>query len=247
MIFSHAGVRPKGRGLFSFLYHYLIDGVGVFGYDPIQGALSPPLRLLCHVSAIFVLWGFMILYPIPILDFSDHHNHPQFLPCPTRMLAIPALNLPTIVWFRGMSALFVYMLSFYDLFYVFDGVSVPSGPRPHKIQRFPRWENKTWELTAIASKNWRCVTAQEAHAVTEARFAGTTNAALSGEPSGRDVWTVAAATTATAAAPSNKQINVDETVVQEMASGGTGTPAGFNPHVNPNRYRARAFFALFFR
>ena len=217
--------------MFSFLYHYLIDGVGVFGYDPIQGALSPPLRVLCHISSIFILWGLSMIIQIPISldDVSDTRQDDGDLDGVVTTCSSLLLNLPMIVWFRGILAFSVYLLSFYVFFYVMDGVSVPAGPRPHKIQRIPQWENKTWELTN-ATDEWRCVTASEAHAVTEAEFfvAGTTSAAaLTGEPSGRDVWT-------TVAASSSKQRKVDEAVVQEMASG--GRPAGFNPHVNPNRY-----------
>lgn len=97
------------------------------------------------------------------------------------------------------------------------GVSIPEGPRAHKIQRQPSWPNKTWEIRS----NHRYASAQESHEITESE----NNITLTGEPTGRDIWTKS---------PSRQRSKkrVNERLVQELASG--GRPTGFNPSVNPN-------------
>jgi hypothetical protein len=132
-----------------------------------------------------------------------------------------------LVWMCGFAVVSLYLALFYVLCHVLRGVSDPGGPRQAKIQRVPAWHDKAWTTmdAIMAAQNWRFVTGQSGHAATEAEFAGTSGA-LTGEPAGRDVWM----TLSTRTKP--KQ-NLDQKLILEMACG--GRPAGFNPHVNPNR------------
>ena len=87
--------------------------------------------------------------------------------------------------------------------YLPKGVSHPGGPRPHKIMRVPKWtEGRTHVLPneILINKNgkWRCAVAHDAHRDTIAKFneaktRGNLNevkATLSGEPFGRQMWTM---------------------------------------------------------
>jgi hypothetical protein len=100
------------------------------------------------------------------------------------------------------------------------GVSLPEGPRPHKIQRTPAWPNQTWDLRC----DHRYAQSQESYDITATEY----NVLLTGEPAGRDIWTTATSATRR----SLSQQRVDDALVQELASG--GRPPGFNPSVNPN-------------
>eukprot|EP00804_Cyclotella_cryptica_P024609 CCRYP_001611-RB/>CCRYP_001611-RB protein AED:0.13 eAED:0.13 QI:278/1/1/1/0.75/0.55/9/2146/915 len=90
--------------------------------------------------------------------------------------------------------------------YVPKGVSHPGGPRPHKIVRVPKWtEGKKHflpEELLMGQNNikWRCAVAHDAHRDTLAKFnkaAGkvevsdtTKEILLTGEPFGRQLWTM---------------------------------------------------------
>jgi hypothetical protein len=187
------------------------DGIGVLGYDPIQGALSPILRFLCHCSAILILWGCICWSTLFSFDSA----------------ALVDLSSVLLV---GIVVVGMYSLFFYYKFHLGPGVSVPGGPRPHKIQRHPQWENKNWDIVVSSSQSTvpQYVTAQESHFVSESIFAGTC-AAISGEPFGRDMWT-----TKTNNDSPTKATKMDEEMIRSMASGGRPY-SGFNPHLNPNR------------
>lgn len=227
-----SGQRPKGKGLFSLLYHHVADGVGVVGYDPIQGALSPPLRLRAHLAGILFVWSTVLWLlsntanSITTTNTSITTNTLQAL-----SLTCSVLNLPDICWYSAAAALTLYAATFFVLFHVVPGVSLPSGPRPHKIQRIPIWPDQTVHLPPVLVKTWRCANAQESHQLTHRGLQGT-SAALTGEPAGRDCWTNVPVTTTTTTTTTTLNGTVDERLVQEMAGG--GRPAGFNPAVNPN-------------
>ena len=181
--FVSTGIRPEGRGLLSWNYHYILTGKGVVGYDPIQGAFSPHLRLQMHLSALFVFWSLLtllILSPLPKEVIENDY-------CDT------ILHMPSTVWTIGLCSSALYWTFFRVLHHVLPGVSVPGGPRRHKIRRTPVWDDKAWERPS-ALEQWRCVTAQEAHDVSTADFVGT-HAVLTGEPAGRDLWTTTTTTT----------------------------------------------------
>ena len=101
-------------------------------------------------------------------------------------------------------ALFIFgMLLNITGIYVPKGVSDPGAPRPHKIMRVPKWtEGQSHVLPneLLINKNgkWRCAVAHDAHRDTVAKFneAKTrgnlkeVKASLSGEPFGRQMWTM---------------------------------------------------------
>ena len=79
-------------------------------------------------------------------------------------------------------------------------VSHPGAAREHKIRRVPKWEEKCTELDIIQQKQWRCVVAEESHAITvlqhcqgvvkqEEEEDVSINHLISGEPAGRQIWT----------------------------------------------------------
>jgi len=165
--------------------------------------MSPPLRLQIHIASCCMLWGLLAtIWPTSLLTED----------------VCMSIKLTTSVWQAGVAALSLYLSVFFVLFYCLPGVSIPAGPRPHKIQRQPVWESKVHHFP---KNDWRYKTGKESHEVSEARFAGT-GAALTGEPSGRDIWTQ----------ETTKNQRVDENLVEEMASG--GRPSGFSPSDNPN-------------
>jgi hypothetical protein len=192
----------------------------VKGYDPIQGALSPPLRLLAHISAMFFLWAMILLvWPAFMLlgSTSTVHSTCRYW------------NVPDVVWYTAGAAVAVYSAYFTVLFHVVSGVSLPCGPRPHKITRQPEWNNRLIPLPALVQAGkYKCVYAQDSHNVTEQVFQGT-GASLTGEAAGRDIWTGHSSKSS----QQGKKSKVDERLVQEMASGGR-SPGGFNPALNPN-------------
>lgn len=206
------GVRPMGSGLWSYFYHHFIDSVGGFGYDSILGSWSPPIRLGFHVSMI---WSLVAL----AVQLFVHGDDDDDEAC--------VADLTIVIWASG--AIVVYMAFFYVYFHCMPNVSHPGGPRPHKIQRMPQWDNQTTTMLSGDSltTNWRCAVAQDSHDATEHQFEGTCGV-LSGEPVGRQIWTLEPPPKSQA-----KQKRVDEKLVQEMASGGRSD--GFNPSDNPNR------------
>lgn len=194
------GKRPMGTGLFTYLYHHIMDGVGIWGYDCSLGAWSPPLRLGFHISFLWFLWAVYI-----------------------RLTSNECVTMLTMA-VCGVTVVQLYLMFFFIYFHMRPNVSHPGGPRAHKIQRMPKWDDRITTASAKIAQSWRCAVDQDSHHVTEERFQGTTGT-LSGEPAGRQMWTRGES--------KKRNRRVDERLVQEMASG--GRPDGFNPSVNPNR------------
>ena len=194
------GQRPMGTGLWTYLYNQVNDGVGMWGYDSSLGAWSPLIRVSVHFSVMFGLWAVSLFF----LGGGDE------------CISSSTMTLCGIIVSIG------YLTFFYIYFHCMPNVSHPGGPRAHKIQRKPHWNDVTTPVPSIAQQ-WRCAVAEDSHRVTEAQFEGTAGS-LTGEPAGRQIWT----------SDSSKRKRVDEKKVQEMASG--GRPEGFNASVNPNRY-----------
>lgn len=185
------------------------------------------MRLMCHASAILMTWGILII--LSRRGIAEEEGNPS-----------TSTPTTTVTACAGLLSIALYLDLFHFLYAVLPGVSVPSGPREHKIQRTPAWANTQWTIDALFPNNntkkqgrtpqWRFATGSDAHAVSEETFAGT-SAALTGEAAGRDIWTTSSSATTT---KNNSSSRVEEALVQEMASG--GRPPGFNPHVNPNWY-----------
>lgn len=189
---SRLGVRPAGTGLLFYFINFFVHGQGVWGHDPILGAVSPPLRVACHAALVLLLCAVATLFTSPSNDLS---------------------------LFVSIAIAVAYGIFSLVVHHVMPGVSVPGGPRPHKIQRVPAWPDQQWSIPKHSL--FRYATAQESHDISHAVYA---DHRLTGEPFGRDIWTTAAPT------PTRK---VDEQLVQQLASGGRDDP-GFNPHENPN-------------
>lgn len=196
------------------MFGYYKDGVGVWGYDPILGAFTPPLRLRFHVVVIMSLWSLMIHFWTVAL-IPDQ--------------CVVSLGVPMSVFQSGTLALAIYICLQCIIYYFLPAVSDPGGARAHKIQRIPKWDDTTTTLPEFAMKKWRCTVADESHQVSKNKFEGT-KAKITGEPSGRQMWTNAEPISK----DTSKKSKVDENLVQEMASGGRKFP-GFNPASNPNR------------
>jgi hypothetical protein len=215
------GQRPMGRNLKGWLRYSIVDGVGAMGYDPILGCWAPQIRALVHlcaVAALCALAGTMILGPKAGAGEDDDGS------C--------FLRIPYTFWGASGVTATIYALSIHYIHHVMLGVSHPGGPRAHKIQRQPKWDEHS---TTVHSGTWRCAVAKDSHEDTKKQFRGTPGK-LSGEPFGRQMWTTAPGPPQ----PENKgglfgigKKSVDEQLVQEMASG--GRPEGFNASVNPNR------------
>ena len=109
----------------------------------------------------------------------------------------------TIVYTIAFTTLLETSLIIFGMFlnltglYVPKGVSDPGGPRPHKIMRIPKWKEGQShvipkELLANDNGKWRCAVAHDSHRDTIAQFknAKTKKASMSGEPFGRQTWTL---------------------------------------------------------
>lgn len=221
--FSSSGKRPMGRGLFSWLYNYFAHGVGVLGYDPILGALSPPFRVLIHVAFMLFTWSTVVAVASFVVPPTTNEDG--------------ADNDGVSVGTCGMVATTFYLVLMYIVHYCMPAVSQPGGPRPHKIQRHPAWTPGPRYLPTRATKSndntsstFTYQQSAASHATTEARFAGTA-AFLTGEQAGRDIWTE---TTMTATKADNKRQRVDEKLVEELARGGREHFGALDPSVNPN-------------
>ena len=120
-----------------------------------------------------------------------------------------SLVINTIIYSKAFvllleSALFVLgMLLNITGIYKPKGVSNPGGPRPHKIMRTPKWtEGKSHampkELLVNQHGKWRCAVAHDSHRDTTAKFKAAgkhgdldkMRATLTGEPFGRQLWTM---------------------------------------------------------
>lgn len=126
------------------------------------------------------------------------------------MLAFPASLYPV-----GAGTFIGYTAVLIILHHILPGVSVPGGPRAHKIQIVPVWPDKEWKVDSP----YRYAVAEESHEITHR----SSSEKLTGEPFGRDIWTTA---------PLTKK-KVDENLVQQLAAGGREY-TGFNPSINPN-------------
>ena len=203
------GKRPIGRGLWGYLYNGGICAqTGTSGYDPVLGAFSPLTRLLLHWSLILLLWAAVL--------------------CVIPEGAPTSVDRGILVSVVGTAVAVLYGLVCHFIHHILPGVSIPGGPRPHKIQRIPQWNKGIRPTPSAKGASLIYSQAVDSHKWTiEERFAGT-GLAFTGEATGRDVWKPT-----TAGDKNNKgKSAVDEKVVQELASG--GRPWGFDPSVNPN-------------
>lgn len=276
---SQLGMRPAGRGLWSYLAGQLSParppgGIrGTWGYDSSLGSHSPAARVLFHICAYCVTWAALLVGPaafsavLAVVNPSASSEQQQ-----QQEQCIAGADLLTItspsVLSDGIFAAAVYFGGLFLYHMVTPGVSHPGGPREHKIRRMPQWDditsNADQDVAAKSGVEWRCAVADDSHNVTLERFgvagSDSRNGAagsqdeiklgMTGEPSGRQMWTWSSARKGNAAADGSaggslRQLltptrgkkkaaaAVDEDVVQEMACGGRSP--GFNPSVNPNR------------
>jgi len=234
---ANLGKRPLGRGLWSYLYSQLFSfgrrgrggstsrgtSTGVWGYDSSLGSFAPMWRVSFHIS------GCMMMYALALI-------------------IRPVDNLKLLLSVVGL-----YMGTFWMIDTFLPGVSHPGGPRESKIRRMPQWKNVTTTIdertlnhtTGMGqggSGKWRCAVAEDAHRVTLQRFnldpashggngVKTSQIGMSGEPSGRQIWT-------TLSNENEAKVPVELTeaqikLIQDMARADRPS-GGFNPSVNPN-------------
>ena len=228
------GLRPNGRGLWSYLGHYFLQNIGIHGYDPIQGALSPPLRLLCHIGACMILWSVSLF----------------LFPTTTETTTTSICGNIHSIFHTSLFSIVIYSTIMFILHHVLPAVSMPGGPRPHKIQRQPQWKNQHHPILD-SMKSWNCLVADDSHDATHEKFQDSSTTVLTGEPAGRQTWwfqpTKDTKSTQSGAggggnflmslispksSSTSSNNNVDEELVQQLALG--GRPSGFNPSQNPN-------------
>lgn len=248
------GQRPnKGHGLFGPSYFgSMRRGIGVWGYDPIQGALSPMLRFLVHASTILIIWGSSIyIYTATLAS----------------LIKFDIKNCEYSVVIGGI-VLIVYLYCSSRCFGILPGVSVPSGPRLQKIQRTPQWRDQYWMIHSHSTNNnkangkeqttspqlHRYVHGQESHLISEQLYnvdyeghnsitdgnasgGSSRRFRLTGESAGRDIWTTTSIRNDTQNVKDTTSNNscVSNDLLQSFASGGRPY-MGFNPNINPNRY-----------
>lgn len=189
---DHLGIRPHGRGLWTWLEHHMDRHIGVWGYDPILGCWSPLVRAGLHASAAVLLWAFLLYIN------SDDCCDP---------------------FYSTMISAFV-LYGFYCHYQAHHSpnVSFVGGPRRRQRsqQRQPKWKSLIHGLDK--PKTLRCAVADDSHEVTTRRFQSIKpNGALSGEAAGRQIWT-----TVLRGEKVKERRGVDEKMVLEMAAGGRG-------------------------
>jgi hypothetical protein len=237
------GVRPKGNGLLSYYYHYVIKNqrlIGVCGYDPILGSFSPDLRILIHCICLLIIWSIVLLFVITFVKPDD-------MTFPTSC-SHAIIHVPNTFLYVGSVVVGCYFVWFYYLYYIANGVSIPGPPRKHKIKRQPQWKNAILPIPSYIVNNgngnqYRLSYGKESHCITEQLCFGT-SASITGESYGRDIWTThepisssSSSTTVNSKCTTKRNATkmVDDQFIQEMASGGRSYH-GFNPSINPNRY-----------
>lgn len=283
---SQLGLRPAGRGLWTYLAGQLsptrpTGGIrGTWGYDSSLGSHSPAVRVLFHICAYCMTWAALLVGPAAfsaVLAVVNHasasSSEQQQEQCNAGANAnadLLTITSPSVLS-DGIFAAAAYFGGLFLYHMVTPGVSHPGGPREHKIRRMPQWDditsNADQDVAAKSGVEWRCAVADDSHNVTLERFGvagsdGSSNASggddgeiklgMTGEPSGRQMWTWSSARKGNAAADGSaggslRQLltptrgkkkaaaaaAVNEDLVQEMACGGRSP--GFNPSVNPNR------------
>ena len=212
------GKRPLGKGIFTYLSSQLFSSYsGVYGYDSSLGAFNPVFRISIHLSFARLLQSLLMRCFPSLSDFIG-------------------VNLKYDLTFGF--ALFLYMFCFFVYDKATLGVSHPGGPREHKIRRMPKWNDATTTIDdVIRGKSWKCVVAENSHRVTLERFAlGPENGedgrkcdeiGMSGEPAGRQTWTVGKIKEVESVSITEDQ----NTLIESLAKCGRD---GFNPSKNPN-------------
>jgi hypothetical protein len=241
------GKRPLGTGLWSYLFEYYRQGQAVWGYDPILGAFAPPLRLRFHGVALLVLYALMVAVIWPRMPWhSSTTTTDNTTTANTQWCSHEDNDVSTSVldlMHASIVTFFLYLSWQYLVHHLLPAVSYPGPARDHKIQRIPQWKNCDTKLPSFALDSWRCVVAEESHDVSRQRFQGT-SAQITGEPSGRQMWTNSqpsssfSTTTTSTTTNSNNNTDHEENLIQQLAAGGrdsTGKPGTFNPAKNPNR------------
>lgn len=211
------GLRPHGRDLWSWLWNYCGccggggsggSGGGVAGYDCIQGALSPPLRLACHLSAVLALWSVvLLLMPPEVMDDAT-----DMLTLPT----ITSLLLSTVLYTTAM----------YIVHHVMPAVSMPGGPRPHKIQRQPEWPTNKVVLDPSLVRGYTCLVAQDSHQATARKFMDD-GTKMTGEPAGRQAWFKLSGNAGDGSGGVSDNISQPQQDDNSSSTGGGGGPVAF--------------------
>lgn len=230
---KHLGKRSSGSGLLSYLFDTLfINGFRVIGYDAILGSFSPILRSQFHLSLLCMIISYVIgnvemIFPkIGTIKSNSSDDEGDL-----KMITV-IIGVCTVI----------YLLVFYIIHHVLDGISNPGGPRNHKIQGKPKWEDRIINPPSCLlnhnheNAKWKCFVAVQSHKITESEFdriSGTNKngkkrkGCLIGEPCGRQIWS-----NADDSEEATTKAQVDEELVQRLARG--GRPEGFNPSANPN-------------
>lgn len=199
---SQLGLRPHGRNFWTWLYNYCLGskarGGGMFGYDCIQGAMSPPLRVACHISATLMVWS-MVVFVVGGLgggSYGDHSSNKQQQPwgvsTPTFVSSSDQqyCEASTVVS-SAFVATAIYGAVMYIIHHVLPSVSMPGGPRAHKIQRQPQWPGGGVKLPKQLVDGYQCLVADESHKATSDKFfieISNGCGQLTGEAAGRQTW-----------------------------------------------------------
>lgn len=203
--------------------------IGICGYDPILGSFSPDLRIMIHCISIIIIWFIVLLFTITFIKPDDIAFKSNCIHS--------IIHIPNTLLIVGSIVISCYLLWFYYLYHIASGVSLPGPPRKHKIQRKPQWNDAVIPIPSNINK-YRLSIGNESYRITEKLFLGT-SASITGEVSGRDIWTnhepIIISTNTTSKNNNNNNVKIDDKLIKEMASGGRSY-TGFNPSINPNRY-----------
>eukprot|EP00538_Stauroneis_constricta_P000240 CAMPEP_0119550102 /NCGR_PEP_ID=MMETSP1352-20130426/3698_1 /TAXON_ID=265584 /ORGANISM="Stauroneis constricta, Strain CCMP1120" /LENGTH=1022 /DNA_ID=CAMNT_0007595859 /DNA_START=59 /DNA_END=3127 /DNA_ORIENTATION=+ len=199
------GKRPSGSNLWGWLFAYYAENVGIAGYDSSLGTIAPPLRVLAHLGCISTMWAVVALF-MPVFGGDGSQG---FIGAAFSTSSGIAFCLASTVY-GGMMIYFHHIL---------PGVSMPSGPRPHKIQRQPEWKDSVSTVNPTLLAKWRCAVAQDSHDATHSKFGfASALAGLTGEPSGRQIWTTEARSATSAVDASDDIVEVQKKDIPETPS-----------------------------
>ena len=245
-------------------------GGSVYGYDPIQGAFAPSLRFLLHVTTFSLFWSILLkfigmcnLVPTTIQDQSltrplIHVLRVGAVACILYLFYfwilfhfLPGVSHPGYARKRKIDR-HPQWIDYHDNNDTHQNTD--STSTIHKLIHVPVMPD------SLVKKKWQFIVGMKSHAISEHQQQHhllvdtntmqhtqdckqtTQHTKLTGEPSGRDVWTTFV-TTSSSEAPQlkdstikkNTHNNTNNKSIEEMASGGRPY-LQFRPSVNPNRY-----------
>lgn len=209
----------------------------IYGYDSSLGSWHPVLRSIIGFIVFLLTWAGVISVGVPLELNEDarvwiqHSQYGAMAICLMHLFIqrymLTGVSHPggprekkirrVPEWNEGVRALPSCF-----------GADDDATPEPEKQTSFwsimDKNSNNNNNTDTKKQARWRCAVAEDSHEVTALKFSGVKGAEMTGEPSGRQMWTLD---------EDKSCVLVDEALVQKLACGGREYD-GFDPSKNPN-------------